>query len=394
MNCWRALPGLLEHEDLVLVTVAQTRGSAPREAGTSMLVSLTRTVDTIGGGHLEWEAMAHARAMLLQATSAPALQRLSLGASLGQCCGGVVWLVFERIARASRVEWIERLGVIDGGRALTRELFSHAASQWTICGVDEAARNPGACLDTYHPPSPGTDAPSPSGRGNGNAPARLQQFPLPEGEGGSKSRERGDGARSDTPAIAVTSTSPEPAKAAWHLTHTITPPSFNITLFGAGHVGAAIVNVLATLDVHIRWVDVRDDLFGATPSNVTCIATDAPEEEVDKAPPNSFFLVLTHSHALDLELTARILKRDAFAWFGLIGSRTKRARFEHRLHAQGIAAAQLARMTCPIGVAGIRDKAPQAIAIAVVAQLLQAREHTTHRQMQERAMGKELTHDD
>ena len=327
MNCWRALPDLLEHEDVVLVTVSQTRGSAPREAGTSMLVSMTQTIDTIGGGHLEWEAMAHARAMLLQASSAPALQRLSLGASLGQCCGGVVWLVFERIQQSARKDWRERSQAIACGIPMQRELSSKdSSSQWSVC----------------NPQTP--------------QPANVS---LSDGPG-------------------------------WVFNEHIAPQPFRVTLFGAGHVGAAIVRILSTLDVHTRWVDVRNDLFGSTPSNVTCIATDAPEEEVDNAPPGSFFLVLTHSHALDLELTARILKRDAFAWFGLIGSRTKRARFEHRLHAQGIAAAQLARMTCPIGVAGISDKAPQAIAIAVVAQLLQAREQYARDTLKQR----ELTHDE
>ena len=324
MNCWYALPELLAHEDLVLVTVAQTRGSAPREAGTSMLVSMTQTVDTIGGGHLEWEAMAHARAMLLQ-PSGPSMIRLSLGASLGQCCGGVVWLVFERIQQSAREEWLERSQMIGGGAPLQRHLScGDTSSHWTSCTEDATQRN--ACLR--------------------------------EGPG-------------------------------WAFTQYLLPQPFRVTLFGAGHVGAAIVQVLSTLDVQVRWVDVRDDLFGTPANNVTCITSDAPEEEVERAATDTFFLVLTHSHTLDLELTARILRRDDFAWFGLIGSRTKRARFEHRLHAQGISPAQLERMTCPIGVTGISDKAPQAIAIAVVAQLLQAKErHDSHRRK------RELTHDD
>ncbi len=355
MNCWRALPDLLTHEDVVLVTVAQTRGSVPREAGANMLVSMTRTVDTIGGGHLEWEAMAHARAMLLQA-GAPGLLKLSLGASLGQCCGGVVWLVFERIAQGACAAWIERSHLIDEGVILRRELSvrrvgsdnvgkigdgppslhnafvmdeevgcfanpPYTSSLWQTCSPDEAQRNPGTTLHD--------DGPT------------------------------------------------------WRLTQHISRPAFNITVFGAGHVGAAIVQVLSTLDARIRWVDVRDDLFGSPAANVTCITTDTPEEEVDHAAPDTFFLVLTHSHTLDLELTARILRRDAFAWFGLIGSRTKRARFEHRLQAQGIPATQIARMRCPIGVPGISDKSPQAIAIAVVAQLLQAKEQYASRREKE-----------
>jgi xanthine dehydrogenase accessory factor len=342
----RALPDLLAHEDVVLVTVAQTRGSVPREAGTSMLVTLTSTADTIGGGHLEWEAMAHARAMLLQAHAAPALQRLSLGASLGQCCGGVVWLVFERVGSAQRDVWAAQAKLIDEGASSTRKLSaSDEASCWNVFSADSSQPEAGASLETYASPSPGCELSEEalSARGHDAAPKR------------------------------------------WQLTHHLTPPHFNLTIFGAGHVGAAIVSIAAMLDARIRWVDVRDDLFGAPSANVSCIATDAPEDEVDNAPSGSFFLVLTHSHALDLLLTERILRRDDFAWFGLIGSRTKRARFEHRLHAQGIDATSTARMTCPIGIAGIHDKTPHAIAVAVVAQLLQARESQDARGQRKRA---------
>ena len=162
----------------------------------------------------------------------------------------------------------------------------------------------------------------------------------------------------------------------WQLSHTIHPTTFPITVFGAGHVGAAIVQLLATLDAQIRWVDPRDDQFGSTPAKVECISSDAPEETVASAPANSFFLVLTHSHALDLTLSEAILRRNDFAWFGLIGSRTKRASFEHRLRAMQL---DTSRMQCPIGIPGIADKSPSAIAIAVVAQVLQVREALIHR---------------
>ena len=96
------------------------------------------------------------------------------------------------------------------------------------------------------------------------------------------------------------------------------------------------------------------------------------DAEVAAAPPGCHYLVLTHSHDLDLAISHAILKRADFAWFGLIGSKTKRARFEHRLAERGIASDLLARMTCPIGVEGIDGKAPELIAVAVVAQVLQA----------------------
>ncbi|MDB5799188.1 MAG: xanthine dehydrogenase accessory protein XdhC [Rhodocyclales bacterium] len=378
MNCWQTLPELLAHEDLVLVTVAQTRGSVPREAGANMLVSMTRTVDTIGGGHLEWEAMAHARAMLLQ-PSGPSLVKLSLGASLGQCCGGVVWLVFERIAQSACEVWTERSAMIANGTSLVRTLSSsEAPSHWHMTRPDEMQTTAETCLQISPFPSPG-----PTGHREGTAGTELCRSLSIRERVVRQHRERGKGASNDVPSKESIVAYP-----AWRLTQHISRPAFNITIFGAGHVGAAIVQVLSTLDSQIRWVDVRDDLFGSPATNVTCIATGTPEEEVDNATPDTFFLVLTHSHTLDLELTARILRRDAFAWFGLIGSRTKRARFEHRLHAQGISPAQLARMTCPIGVPGIGDKSPQAIAIAVVAQLLQAREQYAS------SREREFTHDD
>ena len=109
-------------------------------------------------------------------------------------------------------------------------------------------------------------------------------------------------------------------------------------------------------------------------ANVTVMTSDVPPDEVARASPASYFLVLTHSHALDEDICAKVLARGDFAYLGLIGSATKRATFERRLNVRGIGAATFARITCPIGVAGIESKEPAAIAIAVAAELLQVRE--------------------
>lgn len=146
----------------------------------------------------------------------------------------------------------------------------------------------------------------------------------------------------------------------------------HLVLFGAGHVGAAIVRFLAELPCRVTWIDERDDLFPAqVPANVHIEATDTPEVIADSAPAGSTFLVLTHSHALDQKLSEHILKRPGNDWFGLIGSRTKRMQFEHRLSERGVARAKLDAMVCPIGVPGIAGKEPAVIAAAVAAQLLQ-----------------------
>ncbi|SIT36256.1 Xanthine dehydrogenase accessory protein XdhC [Paraburkholderia piptadeniae] len=152
------------------------------------------------------------------------------------------------------------------------------------------------------------------------------------------------------------------------------PPPMHIVLFGAGHVGHALIALLGRLPCVVQWVDERDELFpDEVPANVQVEATDTPAAIVDEAPPGAYFLVMTHNHALDFSLTERIMRRRDFAYFGLIGSKTKRVKFERRLIGRGVDAERLFEMTCPIGVPGIVDKAPPSIAVAVCAELLQVR---------------------
>ena len=155
-------------------------------------------------------------------------------------------------------------------------------------------------------------------------------------------------------------------------------PLFSLQLHGAGHVGRAIATLLATLEVHVDWFDERDEEFPPTtdlgspwPVHIQRIGGDTIEREVRRAPPGAFYLVLTHEHALDLRIVEAILRRGDAAFCGLIGSRTKRARFVHRLAERGVGDDAIARLTCPIGIDGIEVKSPEVIAAAVVAQLLQ-----------------------
>jgi xanthine dehydrogenase accessory factor len=151
------------------------------------------------------------------------------------------------------------------------------------------------------------------------------------------------------------------------------PALFTLQLYGAGHVGRAIVRLLATLPCRVAWIDQRDDQFPPdTPaSHIERHCVEPVHAEVSQAAPGAFYLVLTHSHALDLAITEAVLRRGDFGYLGLIGSATKRARFLHRLAQRGIAPERLTRLTCPIGVPGITGKQPEVIALAVVAQLLQ-----------------------
>ncbi|OON64253.1 xanthine dehydrogenase accessory protein XdhC [Massilia sp. KIM] len=310
-----------EQAPAVLVTVARVEGSVPREPGARMLVRRDSFDGTIGGGHLEHRALDIARAMLEDGRG-PCLERFPLGPSLGQCCGGIAWLAFEpaddsqlALLAARRDEDSWRVVALDG------------QAQWGL--VD--------------------------------AQGRLlagQAGPAFSLEGETRVIEEG-GRR-------------------W-LVDAVRAPRAHLVLFGAGHVGAAIVRALAELPCRVTWVDQREDLFPAeVPPNVRLEATDTPEALVDSAPPGASFLVMTHSHALDLRLAHAILSRPAGDWFGLIGSETKRRQFEHRLRERGILEARLADMVCPIGLPGIAGKAPAVIAASCAAQLLTVWEAAAH----------------
>jgi xanthine dehydrogenase accessory factor len=259
----KVLTDRLLDEYAVLVTVACTRGSAPREPGAWMLVFANEIEGTVGGGHLELEAIAHARA-LLAGRDVPTERQWVLGASLGQCCGGAMQLRFERVTNAD---------------------------------ADSLA-------------------------------TRLEQKRAP------------------------------------------------LALFGGGHVGRAIVDALAPLPFAVTWIDSRDGIFPAqVPANVECEHSDPVQAAVPMIAPRSRVLVMSFSHAEDLDVIAACLKRlrerDDLPYVGLIGSKTKWATFRHRLEERGFRGEELARITCPIGIAGITGKEPAVIAAGVVAQVLQ-----------------------
>lgn len=291
-------------EDVVLVTVAAVQGSAPRDAGTTMLISASTTELTIGGGHLEWQATAHAD-RLLAGGGRPQVVRYALGAGLGQCCGGVVWLAYEKIPASEAAAWAQRSAALAGGARLQRRLAAgDSASTWQTGAA--------AC-----------------------ATALL---------GG-----------------------PED----WHFVHDIASVAFPVWIFGAGHVARALVRQLQPLGAAITWIDTRDEAFaGFDTAGLDLRTTDLPESEVTQAPAGTFFVVMTHSHTLDFSLCEAIFRRRDFAYFGLIGSRSKRAGFERRLVDRGLDPVRLGELTCPIGIPGIVGKEPAAIALAVAAELL------------------------
>lgn len=146
----------------------------------------------------------------------------------------------------------------------------------------------------------------------------------------------------------------------------------HIYVFGAGHVGRALILALAPLPFRVQWVDPRPNAFPtATPLNVNMIQPDDPVCCLADSHEGSLAFIMSHSHALDLAIVDAALRNDNFKHVGLIGSATKRARFEKRLLEAGVKPARINSLICPIGIGGITSKHPAAIAASVAAQVLQ-----------------------
>ncbi len=314
------------NEAAVLVTIAGVRGSAPREVGAKMIVTAKESIGTIGGGQLEHQCTRIAVDLLGGAETA-LLRRFPLGAAMGQCCGGVVEVLFETLS-AGLPDWLRDLRTLHGQR-------EKAARITRVAGNEQAIITAGQVYGGEVQPIPGPVA------------ARALRL-LTTGARG----ERIDD---------------------WFI-DTIIATNFNIAVFGAGHVGTAVIAALSQLDCNIRWIDSRRNIFRSTPANVRAIESPEPALEVAAMPPASCYLVMTHSHPLDFDICDRILRRKDASYCGLIGSRSKRRRFEKRYRQQGMQQGIIDTLTCPIGVAGISGKKPAEIAVAAAAEVLQAHE--------------------
>jgi xanthine dehydrogenase accessory factor len=308
MRVWARLLDIIDrHGRAAMVTVAATRGSTPREAGARLIVQPDGGfTGTIGGGALEWRAIALAQAALARPQPRKAeLRNLVLGPDMGQCCGGQVDLLFEVLGNDERgavaaLAAREAAGVFGTSGRVRETGLARVVADRTVLVPGSAALDGDVLSESF-----------------------------------------GDDRRP-------------------------------LLLCGAGHVGRALVVALAPLPFRVTWVDPRREAFPAhIPGNADIRQLEDPATAVAAAPPGSFILVMTHSHQLDLALVyAALAAGDRFPYVGLIGSRSKRARFEKRLAAAGIPAARVAGLVCPIGVPGIESKLPATIAAATTAQLI------------------------
>jgi xanthine dehydrogenase accessory factor len=146
----------------------------------------------------------------------------------------------------------------------------------------------------------------------------------------------------------------------------------NLMVFGAGHVAHALMPILAGLPVQVKWVDSRAELFPEhVNNNIEQVVSAFPVDEISNMPSNSYFLVMTHNHQLDFELCETLLKRNDFAYLGLIGSDTKWQRFKQRFDFKGISEERVARMSCPVGLSNVPGKKPMEVAVSMAGEIIQ-----------------------
>ena len=310
-------------EPCVLVTLAEVSGSAPRDPGAKLLVTDGDLRESIGGGNLEYRAIAKAQDLMGDTGDCgPVVEQVLLGPALGQCCGGKVVLVFERLGRDAAA-WLERWQslVKDCRRGAVLTPLDPGAGKIVLLQGDELDR---LC-------------------------ARVRSCP------------------GETVGCGFV-THPDFGRC---LFEWVTDDRTPLHLFGAGHVGGALARALEPLPFRVTWIDSRPGyLPSAARDGLTLVPSSTPEREVAAAPSGAMVLVMTHSHAEDLRICAQALRRDDLAFVGLIGSQTKRARFLQRLRTRGLSEPQVQRLVCPIGLDAIAGKDPAVIAASAAAQLL------------------------
>ncbi len=300
------------HRPVVMATVIDARGSSPCRAGARMLVTADAAYDTIGGGRLEQEVIAAARAMLAGQEASVLHRHYPLGPDLGQCCGGAVTVFLDLVGADAHESWVgELLARLERDGAARMRTEMNTGRRRIFAADKEGGQSPGIHL-----------------------------------------HRQGDVLEED-----------------------IRTERFTLWLFGAGHVGRKAAQMVSAMGWRLHWADQREDIFPDTVgANVVLHRPRRPELLVGEASPGACFLVMTHSHAIDLAICEAVLRRGDFTYLGLIGSRSKRASFERYFRRKGIAPADMARLTCPIGIDGISGRSPAEIALATVAQLQILRE--------------------
>ncbi|MEO1659135.1 MAG: xanthine dehydrogenase accessory protein XdhC [Pseudomonadota bacterium] len=314
--CLDAIEG---ERPVALITQCAVEGSTPRELGVRMAVTADTVHGTIGGGNLEQIAIDQARKLLGDPDRRFLLQDHPLGPLLAQCCGGHVRLLIEALAPAD-MEWLQtcRKAADEGHTLFLRTMLADVSPRKTV----SVSEDPDQSFTFWDE--------------NGD---RLPQIRPPLTDSGAMVERFG---------------APRP----------------QLLLYGAGHVGRAVAEIMVRTIFDVTCLDAREDERAGLPDGVIKRGLPSADDAVASAPAGAYHVIFTHSHDLDYGLLRAVLERGDFAYVGLIGSQTKRARFLSRLREDGFTDDAWARLVCPIGTPGITSKAPEAVAIALAHELM------------------------
>ena len=314
-----AIQTLEQEEHIVLVTICEVKGSVPCAVGAKMVVSSHHTEGTVGGGNLEYQVIDQARKLLCLSSQTSAIQSYPLGPLLKQCCGGYVTLLYEKLSHEDVPMLKEWAQMIQSSKPY--QITTH---------IDD-----------------------------GHSSKRIK--PLPQSHFPKK----------DSVIFYGKNSKHHKLKLQCHLTEYYGLTSHSVYVFGAGHIGKALIPILQTLDCKVIWVDERQGVFPKEkPNENVTIVSGNPLEEADRLPEDAIVLIFTHSHERDYQLVRTCLQSPQTVFCGLIGSQTKRARFIRRLKEDGFSPSQIDQLTCPIGLPGVTSKDPAEIAISIAAQIV------------------------
>ena len=313
MQVWALINDSLKAgEACALISVVATKGSTPREVGARIVTRANGGFHgTIGGGNLEHKCLHLALDMLADAAPDYHLERHLLGPDMGQCCGGAVTILIEKFSPDMQNPEMQN----------QVQLFVAAEVRCKFFTLAQLADN-------------------------------VVKRKLIDGEA------EGLG-----------------LKAANQISEQFGQQKLPIYLFGAGHVGRALMLNLAVLPFDVTWVDSRKSEFPpAVPANFTKIFLEQPHEVLATAPDEAQIIVLTHDHDVDFDIALTALEMNRFDYVGMIGSKTKKARFKSRFKAAGLDKHLSDKLHTPLGIVGINSKKPAAIAVSIVAEILSRKE--------------------
>ena len=337
-----------QHNDYVIITVVETKGSTPCNNGDKLIYSGDdKFYGSIGGGNFEFKALQYAQKLLTQEHNEIKVVRYPLGASLGQCCGGYVKVMFESYLDISsevgeqswfksslhfnenKSDYIVATVISNGtGGDLGGYKFVYSQDQTSDTDIDNLNDNIlKEVVNKY-----------------------FQTYMFYDSIGSTILSDEGD--------ICYE-----------RFTYSELQP---VAVFGAGHISKALMPILSKLPIKIYWVDDRvsqfDQYSGDTSEiNIIC---DEPSSVVLDLPKNIYCIVITYSHQLDFDICEQVLARDSYCYLGVIGSTIKGNKFRKRLLNKGFSEQTVGKLSCPIGVKHKLLKSPIAIAVSIASEMI------------------------